>query len=138
MRIIRPALLLASMALLLAGCAVATPAKTPTPIGPTPNAHYSTVVALKKAFEQAGGYCPDWVQNDNVTSAAQSGDCTEHTTLMIFTSTDDRDQVVANNKSFASYGEGIPINLLVGENWIINTPNPDQFAEQLGGTVVTK
>lgn len=52
--------------------------------------------------------------------------------LSIYSSYADRDGVVDGLVEL-----DFPITLLVGENWIINTPNHDDFAEALGGTVVS-
>lgn len=121
--------------LLLAGCAPITSADpTPTPTSSQePADTYSTVNDLRDAFVAAGGACPDWRQTNRVTLAAQSGDCSDSTVLSIYSSEADRDQVVENLKSF-----GMGVHLLVGENWIVNVEGPEEYADELGGTVVTK
>lgn len=122
-------LALAAAILLLAGCSSnASPKPTPT----KPKASYSSVVELRDAFVKAGGSCPNWVQADRVKLAAQSGDCSGNVVLSTYLSTDLRDEAVTTLKSFGS-----GIHLLVGKNWVINTPNPESFTEKLGGTVVT-
>lgn len=118
--------------LALTGCsAPASPASTKTEAA-KPKATYSTVAELKKAFENAGGDCSAWEQTDAVKVAAQSGDCTRQTVLSVYVSATSRDQVVTFAKT-----SGVAAHLLVGENWIINTPNPEEYVKKLGGTVVT-
>ena len=129
------ALLIASLALMLTGCAAYAPSSTQhstTPPAPTPAATYSTVTALRDAFVAAGGDCDEWVEGDMVTLAAQSGDCSTSTVLSIYISEADKSTVVANLKAFGS-----GVHLLVGENWIINTPDPASYLKGMGGTVVT-
>ncbi|MFB9309333.1 hypothetical protein BJY17_001205 [Agromyces hippuratus] len=117
--------------MLLAGCsAAAQPVPAPEP---EPVATYSTVDELREAFVAAGGECPEWVQGDQVTLAAQSGSCSDDTVLSIYTGATDRDEVVGNLKTLLSDD----LSLLVGENWIINVPEPELYVDKLGGTVVT-
>jgi len=103
---------------------------TPSPAEPPKT--YATVVELKDAFVKAGGECPDWVQGDRITNAAQSGDCSSSTVLSIYLSEAKRDETIANLKNLSDLG----VHLLVGENWIINTEDPETYADLLGGTVV--
>jgi hypothetical protein len=115
--------------LLLTGCS-ASSAKTAKPAAP--KATYATVTALRDAFVKAGGSCDDWNETDVVTVAAQSGDCSDSTVLSIYVSQTSRDQIVNFAKT-----SGVAAHLLVGKNWIINTPNPQKYVKNLGGTVVT-
>lgn len=127
-------LVLVAVVLLLAGCSTTAPkAVESTPPPPAkPQATYSTVVELRDAFVKAGGDCPDWVANNRVKLAAQSGDCDANTVLSTYLSADIRDQVVTTLK-----GLSVDTHLLVGENWVINVADPDLFVKVLGGTVVT-
>jgi hypothetical protein len=130
----KPVVIAAVSILLLSGCASAPRAAPTASTTPTaaPAASYKTVEDLRDAFVKAGGDCPSWEESNNVTLAAQSGDCSGKTVLSIYLSEASRDQVIVNLK-----GLDIGVHLLVGDNWIINTPDPAAFADELAGTVVT-
>ena len=121
--------LIGACGLMLAGCATMPPS---APASPSPKATYATVVELRDAYVAAGGECPDWTASNRVKLAAESGDCSSNTVLSTYLSTDIRDQVVTTLKSF-----GTDVHLLVGENWVINTPDPESLVKKLGGTVVS-
>jgi hypothetical protein len=53
--------------------------------------------------------------------------------LSTYLSESSRDTVIANLKELSVDG----VHLLVGANWIINTPTPDLYVDVLGGNVVT-
>jgi hypothetical protein len=116
---------------LLAGCAATEPMSAQEK--PEQVATYATVVDLRDAFVEAGGDCPEWEPTNRVALAAESGECSGNTVLSTYASESSRDQVVSDLKSIALDG----VNLLVGENWIINTPTPSDYVDTLGGTVVT-
>jgi hypothetical protein len=112
-----------------ASAPIAAPSKTASP---APRETFSTVIALRDAFLSAGGVCDAWTENDLVTLAAQSADCSDDTVLSIYVSQAEISSLVADMKS-----SGFETHLLVGKNWIINTPRPEDFVAKLGGTVVT-
>jgi hypothetical protein len=97
-----------------------------------PQARYDTVVDLRDAYVAAGGACPEWVEGNHITKAAQSGDCDSSTVLSIYLNESGRDSVIADMKSL-SLGD---MHLLVGENWVINTKDPEAYLDSLGGTVI--
>lgn len=76
---------------------------------------------MRAAFEDAGGSCPLWEQKDNVTDALQSGTCDGETVLMLFSSSEKAEnrafQLSETMKKF-----GLDPHLLVGPNWVINSP----------------
>ncbi|MDQ0076832.1 hypothetical protein [Arthrobacter oryzae] len=115
--------------------AKATPSPSPTKTVPVNGEHYSSVQSLKEAFVLAGGVCSGYTQTDNVTLAAQSGTCGKGAVLTIYSSVSDRDGVVANMKQFADI---VGMNLLVGENWIINDASVATVQPKLGGTLFTR
>ncbi|MGA6128854.1 MULTISPECIES: hypothetical protein [unclassified Microbacterium] len=88
----------------------------------------STIDELKDAFIDAGGVC-NWKQTDVVTDATASGECSDQTVLMLFANTDEKDELV----SFLSEGTISEPTLLVGENWVINSPEAEAMQETLGG-----
>lgn len=116
-----------------------TPAATPsvsTP--PADGGTYATVEALKDAFVEAGGACPEFVQSNRVTLAAESADCSKDTVLSTYVSSGDISQLIQNvkklNEQFKSSGDN---SWLVGENWVINSPSAADMQEKLGGKVVS-
>jgi hypothetical protein len=129
--------------LALSGCAggegfagaATTPSPTPTKTVPANGDHFSSVVTLKNAFVGAGGDCSSFQETNKVTRAAESGDCGTGTVLSVYSSVSDRDAVVDGQKQFADM---IGMNLLVGENWIVNDKNVAQYQPKLGGTLVTR
>lgn len=110
---------------------VTAPAKSVPPNGE----HHSSVESLKSAFEEAGGVCSSFEQTNKVTHAAESGECGTETVLSVYSSVSERDAVVNGMKQFADV---IGMNLLVGENWIVNDERVAQFQPKLGGTLVTR
>lgn len=115
--------------------ATATVTPSPTKTVPVNGEHYSSVQALKEAFVLAGGVCSGYSQTDNVTLAAQTGTCGKGAVLTIYSSVSDRDGVVANMKQFSDL---VGMNLLVGENWIINDAGVATVQPKLGGTLFTR
>lgn len=115
--------------------ATATATPSPTKTVPVNGEHYSSVQALKEAFVLAGGVCSGYSQTDNVTLAAQTGTCGKGAVLTIYSSVSDRDGVVANMKQFSDL---VGMNLLVGENWIINDSGVATVQPKLGGTLFTR
>ena len=117
--------------------AASTPASTPTPTRTVPpnGEHYSSVASLQTAFVTAGGDCSTFNETNQVTRAAESGTCGSNSVLSIYSSPADRDAVVDGMKQFADI---VGMNVLVGENWIINDKNVAQQRSKLGGTLVTR
>ncbi|WP_201516885.1 hypothetical protein [Gulosibacter hominis] len=92
---------------------------------------YQTLDELKAAFVAAGGECDEWEAVDPGEYDAEAGRCGESTVLAVYRSPDQIPEVVSRAQQLATQ-----THLLVGENWVINTPNPEKFVEQLGGTTV--
>lgn len=131
-------------ALALTGCggssADTTSGPAPEPFETAPPANggtYPTVEELKDAFVAAGGSCPSFNEDNAVTLAAQSADCSGSVVLSTFLSSSTIDELIQNNKEIFA---DIDIDLdpwLVGENWVINAPDVDELREKLGGTIVS-
>ncbi|MDQ1057361.1 hypothetical protein QFZ23_001262 [Arthrobacter globiformis] len=124
----------------LTGCGAgpsSASSESPTPLKTVPpnGEHYSSVEALKDAFVEVGGECSTYDEGNAVTLAAESATCGEDTVLSIYSSSSDKDQVVANMKQFSDM---IGMNILVGENWIVNNNNVATLQPELGGTLVTR
>lgn len=66
--------------------------------------------------------------------AAESGVCDGDTVLSTYTSQDAKDEIVAGLKSAAEEIGGFGV--LVGENWIINSPDAKDVQSALGGALV--
>lgn len=144
---IRSVVLLAG-ALTLSGCAgstatiTATVEPTPTPTVTAPPADggtYSTVTALKAAYVQAGGECPEFKQTNQITLAAESAECSTNTVISTYLSSSDISQVIQNVKKLNADLKltGSSNSWLVGENWVINSPTSAEMQEKLGGKLVS-
>jgi hypothetical protein len=135
---------------LLAGCgsktaesappaAPSTVTVTPTPTGPPTAQRYATVEALKDAAVGAGYYCATWVEDDVIPFAAESGTCSDASTVnpdvfATFAKQADMDETLPVFESKVGVGGA----LLVGPNWIINAddvPSVTRLAAKLGGTL---
>jgi hypothetical protein len=64
-----------------------------------------------------------------------SGECEDQAVLSIYSTQSDVHTVVTTLKELSARIGGV--TLLVGKNWIINTPHPAKWHKLLGGTVVT-
>ncbi|GAA1914806.1 hypothetical protein GCM10009775_04200 [Microbacterium aoyamense] len=97
---------------------------------------YGSVTELKDAAVSAGYYCQSWVQNNNVSLASGSGNCSDRDVFSTFASAADVQAQV--NKTVRGSQGYAPVHLLVGPNWIINTQQPDlgHLAGVLGGAVI--
>lgn len=140
---------LVAAALALSGCgssmasapvgATSTSASTPTvTTPPVSGGTYSTVVALKNAYVKAGGECPDFVQTNRVTLAAESAECSTNSVISTYVSSSDISQLIQNVKKLNAEVKTTGGNSwLVGENWVINSPTAAKMQEKLGGKVVS-
>lgn len=124
-----------------AGTSTSAPTPTPTPTvsaPPTSGGTYATVVALKNAYVKAGGECPDFVQTNRVTLAAESAECSTNSVISTYVSSSDISQLIQNVKKLNAEVKSTGGNSwLVGENWVINSPTAAKMQEKLGGKVVS-
>jgi hypothetical protein len=96
---------------------------------------FSDIDDLRLAFEEAGGSCSSWVQDNAVTGALQSGNCDSETVLMFFGSKEDAsDRALDLKKTTKDFG--FTPHLLLGENWLINSPQVDLVEPELGGVLI--
>jgi hypothetical protein len=96
---------------------------------------YGDIEELKLAFEDAGGLCLEWNQDNQVSGALQSGTCNSSTVLMFFGSPEDaKDRALDLKTSLKSFG--LTPSLLLGENWLINSPDVQIVEPQLGGLLI--
>lgn len=89
---------------------------------------YSDVLELRDAAMDAGLQCPDWERTSDTT-----GTCSEADVLIL---SDDIDAEVDHLMEFAK-DYGVPVTLLVGDNWVVNSPDAADLKDDLGGEVVT-
>jgi hypothetical protein len=132
------------VALTVTGCGLdkgtGAPDSTPTPTAtPPPTAQpYQTVEALKDAAVAAGMTCANWVQDNVVKEAAESGHCSDEDVFTTYTTDADLQAAVENARGMSEMlreNKIEPSPNLVGVNWIINAPGADKLAPKLGGTV---
>ena len=93
---------------------------------------YKTVVELRDAVVYLGFPCPEWDERNQVTLAAGSGVCSTSSVLSVYLSDASKDEAIQNLKSFND-SKG---TLIVGPNWIINTPDAKKWAPIFNATPV--
>lgn len=108
-----------------------------TPAGTT----YEDVDALHTAFVAAGGACKGFFKPQLVNALpVETGKCGTESgaaTFYRFSSNDDRDQFVLNVQATSPVA-GLPVHLVVGERWVVDSPDAATVAVQLGGSLVTE
>lgn len=139
---IATAILLTGM-MALSGCGSSSSASpTPTPTETRPPADggtFGTVAELKDAFVEAGGACPEFNQTNRVKLAAESAECSSTAVLSTYLSSSDISQLIQNKKELTEQlDSSVKTNSwLVGQNWVINSPETTELREKLGGKVVS-
>lgn len=111
---------------------------TPSPTGPEKDATYSSVTELKDAAVAAGYQCTNWVQDNKVNLAAESGHCSDEDLLSTFATEADLQSQLETSKSMDELlkDNGIATTpTLIGPNWMIHGLGVAALADQLGGTV---
>lgn len=125
------------MALLVSSCsspvevALDDSAETSQPVA----TRYSSVQELRDAYVSAGGECDDFQQTNRVKHSAESAECGDSVVLSTYLSVDAvQKQVEAAKDAFAGFDSG---TWLVGENWIINSPDINHIQGRLGGSKIS-
>lgn len=96
---------------------------------------YASVIELRDAYVSAGGECTEFKQTNKVKFAAESAECGDSVVLSTYLSEDAvQKQMESAKGAFANIDAG---TWLVGENWIVNSPNIDQIQSQLGGNKIS-
>lgn len=127
----------------LSGCGSSSsvsPSPTPTETRPPADGGtYGTVAELKDAFVEAGGSCPEFNQTNRVKLAAESAECSSKAVLSTYLSSSDISQLIQTNKELNEQLKSTVKgnSWLVGQNWVINSPEATQLREKLGGKVVS-
>ncbi len=99
----------------------------------TPDARYATVEELKDAAVAAGYECAQWTQTDAVQLASSSGSCSDDDLFSVYAGSGERDDQRESDAALLEGLEEFPPPELVGENWIIRTPEADRLQAALGG-----
>lgn len=123
-------LALGGASLALAGCAGGESSPTSTITGEA--TAYDSLEELRDLYVEAGGECPEWELLDPGDYAAEAGRCSDQVVITVYQDPTQIDEVVQSALDLI-----VETHLLVGENWIINTPDPEEFVDALGGEVVT-
>ncbi|MFD2673816.1 hypothetical protein [Gulosibacter bifidus] len=119
---------IAAATLLLTGCTggESVPQKTGKPTS------YDSLEALRDAFIAAGGECPSWEEIDPGDYDAQAGRCNDKVVIAIYNKPEELEHAIQRSKDLA-----VGTHLLVGNNWMINVENPQDFVDALGGRTVS-
>ena len=114
--------------LTLSGCSQGSsiPAKTGEPT------EYGSVEELRDAFTAAGGECPNWEPIDPGDYDASAGRCSDKVVIAVYNKPAELKDAVKRATDLA-----VGTHLLVGENWLINVENPQDYVDQLGGRTVS-
>lgn len=97
---------------------------------------FDDISQLREVFEKAGGSCLEWNQSNNVSSALQSADCNSETVLMLFGSSEEAKERAEELRAMY-IGFDLEPNLLLGENWLINSKQVNSVHPAMGGTLIT-
>lgn len=100
---------------------------------------YGSLEELRDAAIEAGYVCEDWVADNRVTLAAESGTCDDSSVLSTYASDSDLQQQLDQEKELTEtlLDSGISTTpKLIGENWIIKAPEAADLRAALGGTLV--
>ena len=118
----------AAASLLLAGCTQGSsiPQKTGEPTS------YGTVEELRDAFVVAGGTCDNWETIDPGDYDAVAGRCSDSVVIAVYNKPAELEDAIKRATELA-----VGTHLLVGENWMINIENPQDFVDELGGRTVS-
>ena len=125
MKSVKAILLIAALSLSLTACASGNS-------GPQ---SFSDIDGVRDAFVSSGGDCPQWNQDNRVTDALQSGTCDEETVIMFFGSEGEANARALDLKNTMK-SFGITPSLLVGPNWVINSPQVLAVEQQMGGVLI--
>jgi hypothetical protein len=112
---------------------------------PTPTAAgqktYSDIDALHEAFVAAGGTCKDFfkpqLKNALPKETGKCGTESGATTMYLLWDSADRNQLVESNRAMSPVSN-LPIQMVVGDWWVLDSPDAAKVAKALGGTLVDK
>jgi hypothetical protein len=104
------------------------------------SSEYSDVLELRDAAVDAGLDCPDWERTSDEDTKA-TGACSDDAVLILYRDADGRKtgvaEMVKTHQEFNKMlGADVPQTLLVGDNWVINSPDAADLADDLGGEVI--
>lgn len=125
-----------AVAVALAGCVGTAPAATRTPTTPPSLGVIGSVDDLVTAYVGTGRAC-DWEPVANPKFAAELGSCSSDTTLAYYISRSDMQDTIATLREIST-DTTVDLHLLVGPNWIINSPAAAALSLVLGGTLITE
>lgn len=93
---------------------------------------FSTVEELRDAYVAAGGTCEAWEEIDPGDYDAKAGRCSDSVVMAVYANPDELAAAVDRSQNLA-----VQTHLLVGENWLLNVDNPQDYVDALGGTTVS-
>lgn len=112
----------------------AQPEATPPADGGT----YSSIVDLQRAYVKAGGDCSLLDQANQISLAAESGNCNDTTVISTYLSRDDISTLIQNNKELTADLEVERNDVwLIGQNWVINSDDATEIQKEMGGQLVS-
>lgn len=122
--------------LFLTGCTTNNSATTEKPM----ENKFSSLAELKQAFIDAGGQCWDWVESaipKEITSETGHGECDSEGVLILYKDgVNSREEAIAFRSFLISLK--FKVNLLFGDNWMINSDQVEIVYPKMGGTLMTR
>jgi len=121
--------------LLLTGCTVSNNVAIEKP----KENKYSSLTDLKQAFIDAGGQCWGWelVNIDDFKDRIGQGECDSKTVLILYKDNVNTREGAVSFRSFL-LGLKFKVNLLFGDNWMINSDQVEIVYPKMGGTLMTR
>jgi hypothetical protein len=126
----------AAMIIGLSGCSSLSSAEVDNAIQETPELQQvENLNELRLAFEDAGGSCDQWEQTNAVIGSSESATCDGQTVLSVY-STSSLAIEAASSLRDLTIQFGLTPSLLLGDNWLINSPDVQLVRETIGGTLI--
>jgi hypothetical protein len=100
---------------------------------------FSSLTDLKQAFVDAGGQCWGWelVNVNDFKNKIGQGECDSKTVLILYKDNVNTLDEAVRFRSFL-LDLKFKVNLLFGDNWMINTDQVEIAYPKMGGTLMTR
>lgn len=100
---------------------------------------YGSLTELKDAAVAGGYVCENWVADNVVTLAAESGTCSDDSVFSTYASESDLQAQLDLGKEMDEMSLNVGLDTstqLIGPNWIITAPEVPQIYEDLAGVLI--
>ena len=97
---------------------------------------YDTLTQLRDAAVAAGLECPAWETMTRLDGSLR-GDCSSTALVVLFSDQGQRDDAVDALREANDFEAAYSYPVLVGENWLVNSPQAPDLQNFMRGEVVT-